>query len=291
MKNNTDKKNIWMEVGLPVTFEMEDIISNFLFELGADGCSTFENYLRAYFKFSNWNKEKYLHFLSYLSQLNELKFPVHPDNVHIHEIENKDWNAIWKKSIKPIEIEGKFVIKPSWSDYVPPAGVHVIEIDPQMAFGTGTHATTQLVLTLSLKHVSPNDRILDIGTGTGILAIAAAQLSKGTIFAFDNDLIAAETAQQNIENNSVAERIALFCGTIDSLKAEPFDLILANINRTVILLYLNKMYKRLKSSGTIILSGILIEERDKIVEGLTGRFEIIEEAQLGEWMGIVVRKI
>lgn len=289
MKNHNEK-NSWIEVSLPVTFEMEETISNFFFELGADGCYIFENDLRAYFKYSGWNKDKYLQLISYLTQLKELNFPVQPDYIHLEEIENKDWNAIWKKSIKPIEIAGRIVIKPSWSDYQPPAGFNTIEIDPQMAFGTGTHATTQLVLKLLLKYIRSHDRIVDIGAGTGILSIAAAQLSKGEIVAFDNDPIAAETAKQNFVKNHVDDKIDLFCGTLDALKPVPFDLILANINRTIILLYLNKMHQHLTPSGTMILSGILIDERDKVLNGLENRFNVIQEEQLGEWLGLVVRK-
>jgi len=284
-------KNTWIDVCLPIASEMEEIISNFLFESGADGCYSVENTLHAYFKTENWNKEKYLRLITYLGQLKEMGFPVQPEKVSHQEIDDKDWNAIWKKSLKPIDIANQIVIKPSWAEYTPAPGIHVIEIDPQMAFGTGAHATTQIVLTLLLKYIQPHFRTLDIGTGTGILAIAAAQLSNGEIVAFDNDPIATETAQQNFIHNHVTDRIQLFCGNLDAIQKQSFDLILANINRTTILEYLNSMMARLKPSGIAILSGILFDEQEKIISEQDGRFQVIEESRQDEWTGLVIRKI
>ncbi|MCI0493879.1 50S ribosomal protein L11 methyltransferase [candidate division KSB1 bacterium] len=284
-------KNNWVEISLPVSDQVEDAVTNFLFELGAAGSSIREDLLSAYFQESVWTKQKHEQLIHYLHQLNELDFFVRTDQIQVQIIENQDWNAIWKQSIKPIDIDGKILIKPSWIDIKPSPNMHIIEIDPQMAFGTGTHATTQLMLKFIIEHIGKSFRIIDIGTGTGILAMAAARLSEASIIAFDNDPIAAATAQQNIQKNHVQEKIHLFCGTLDTIKKIQFDLVLANINRTTIVPMLSDIYDKMKASGLAILSGILIEEKSEITKHLN-RFplKIVAEKQIDEWIGLVIQK-
>ena len=160
-----------------------------------------------------------------------------------------------------------------------------------MAFGTGTHATTQLVLELLLEIQQPPRTILDIGTGTGILAIAAARLFDSKIYVFDNDFTAVSTAQQNFVNNNVAEKIEFFCSENFSLNKVWFDLILANINRSIIIQLLPEISETLIPNGKAIFSGILSEEKEKIVEELN-RYSLglINEQVQDEWVGLVVVK-
>jgi ribosomal protein L11 methyltransferase len=272
-----------------VTFETEDAITNFLFESGAVGCYNQEDVLYAYFLESNWGEGKNNQIRLYLHQLAELRFPVQLEKVQIKEIEIQDWNAQWKQSLKPIEIGDKIVIKPSWIELKSSSSKKVIEIDPQMAFGTGVHDTTQLMLKLLVDHIGNPARIMDMGTGTGVLAIAAAKFSTAIVLAFDNNPVAASTAQENCIKNKVSDRIHIFCGTIDAVKNVPFNLILANINRTIIIESLFKIFRCLSHTGMAIFSGILIEEKKqvvKIVEKLG--FKIVKELEQGEWAGIVV---
>ncbi|HEX9973697.1 MAG TPA: 50S ribosomal protein L11 methyltransferase [bacterium] len=285
-------ENNWVEVSLPVSQQTEDAVTNSLFELGAAGSYIREDILSAYFRESVWTKQKHEQLIRYLHQLNELHFSIRLDQVHVQMIEDQDWNAIWKQSIKPIEIEGKILIKPSWIDIKPSPNMHIIEIDPQMAFGTGTHATTQLMLKFIIEHIGKSSRIMDIGTGTGILAMAAALLSEARIIAFDNDPIAAATAQQNFQKNHVHNQICLFCGTLDAIKKIQFDLVLANINRSTIVPMLSDIYDKMKTSGLAILSGILIEEKNEITKHLN-RFplKIVAEKQIDEWIGFVIQKM
>jgi ribosomal protein L11 methyltransferase len=285
-------ENNWIEISLPIPDQAEDAVTNFLFELGATGNYVNNGILSAYFQDSTWEKQKHEQLIRYLHQLNELHFSIRIDQVHIRTIEDQDWNAIWKQSIEPIDIDGKILIKPSWIDISPAPNVHIIEIDPQMAFGTGTHATTQLMLKFIIKHIGNSFRILDIGTGTGILAIAAAHLSEARIIAFDNDPIAAATAQQNFQKNQIDNKIALFCGTLDAIKKMQFDLVLANINRSTIVPLLSDICDKMEVSGLAILSGILIEEKDEIVRHLDQfSLKIINEKQIDEWIGFVLQKM
>jgi len=229
---------------------------------------------------------------TYLQQLAELQFEVQPDEVKIQIIEDQDWNAQWKQTIQPIDIDGKILIKPSWVEISPNSDLKVIEIDPQMIFGTGVHETTQLMLKLLIKHIDSPQKVLDMGTGTGILAIATALLSHAKITAFDIDPLATTTAAQNFNINHVESRINLFCGRIDAIKNIQFDLILANINRSIIIFKLALIQNLLKNDGLAIFSGILIEERHILKNSLNHYgLILVEEVQQGEWLGLVVRKI
>lgn len=284
-----DQQKYWIEITLPVTDETEDAISNFLFELGGTGCYNQDHILHAYFADSQWSEEKRQQLQRYLHQLGELQLPAQPDKVKIQKIANQDWNAQWKKSIKPIEIGSKILIKPSWIAIEPAPSKTVIEIDPQMAFGTGVHATTQLMLKLLIDVMGKPARIMDLGTGTGILAIAAAKLSTARIIAFDNDPIATATAQKNCIKNNVAGRIHIFCGTLDAIKACQFDLILANVNRSIIVASLSKIFRCLSNTGLAIFSGILTDEKSRISEQIEqAAFKLVGEAEQGEWSALVV---
>ena len=259
--------------------------------MGAQGCSTQEDILYAYFSDPIWSQEKERQFHTYLQQIAELKFPVQPGKIKIQRIENQDWNAQWKQSIKPIEIAGKISIKPSWITVDTSSAMQIIEIDPQMAFGTGVHATTQLMLKLLIEHIGTPARIMDIGTGTGILAIAAARLSGARIIAFDIDPIAAATARENSIRNHAQDKIHFFCGTIDAVKDTHFDLILANINRSIIIESLSQIFRCLSDTGLAIFSGVLIDEKKLFIKNLQKYgFKAIEELCQDEWVGLVVRR-
>jgi ribosomal protein L11 methyltransferase len=282
----------WVEISLPVYETIEESITNFLFELGAVGCQTQGAVLRGYFLSEEWTNQKSLQFCDYLKHISQLGFSLATDQFEVQKIENQDWNAEWKKSYKPIEIGGRIIIKPSWIKQKQDPSKAVIEIDPQMAFGTGTHATTQLVLELLIEIQQPPRTILDIGTGTGILAIAAARLFDSKIYAFDNDFTAVSTAQQNFVNNNVVEKIELFCSENFSLNKVRFDLILANINRSIIIQLLPEISEALIPNGKAIFSGILNEEKEKIVEELNRySLELINEQIQDEWVRLVVVKI
>lgn len=278
----------WIAISLPVTPETEEAITNFLFEQGAQGCYQQELRLFAYFASQDWNPIKAEQLRIYLQQLSELQFPVDFNSLRIEQIEDQDWNAAWKKNLTPIAINETFIIKPTWTDVTAGTAAYIIEIDPQMAFGTGYHATTQLMLRLLISHLHSPRRILDMGTGTGILAIACAKLCSAAIVAFDNDPIAAATALNNCRINDVADKILVFCGTIDVLKPIQFDLLLANINRSIIIESLPQISRLLTQTGRTILSGILTDEKEMVERALIRHgFRVIDEADQEEWTALV----
>ncbi|NOZ62798.1 MAG: 50S ribosomal protein L11 methyltransferase [Calditrichaeota bacterium] len=283
----SSEKNRWVKISLPVDEQSEESIANFLFELGSAGCHTEKGILHGYFSDKDWRQSKAEKFDRYLRELGKLGFKIQIEKMKVRVFADRDWNAEWKKGYKSVEIGGKILIKPSWEEKVAAADKITIEIDPQMAFGTGTHETTQLILEIMLKQKRDFKRILDIGAGTGILSIAAAKLFSGKIFAFDRDPVAVQTARKNAANNGVGERIYFFCSDRLSLSPKKFDLMLANIDRTALEKMLLDIEGNLSPDGLVIFSGILVEERDQFLFSLSPTaLRSRDEATKEEWIGI-----
>ncbi len=205
-------------------------------------------------------------------------------SITIKDVEQTDWLAEWKKHWKATEI-GRFVIAPPWED-VAEGGRFVIRIEPNMAFGTGTHETTKLCVKKIDELYRPEQSFLDVGTGTGILAIAAAKLGGTRIVACDTDIDSVAIARENAILNGVADAIEYFDGSIDD--AMPvFDFVCANLTIDVILPILDLLLS--KSGQVLLLSGILVEQKDLIADALAERgiADYTVEAD-GEWISVLV---
>ncbi|MFN6963646.1 MAG: 50S ribosomal protein L11 methyltransferase [Pyrinomonadaceae bacterium] len=204
------------------------------------------------------------------------------------EVVDQDWLSEWKKHWQPSEI-GRFVVAPPWSE-VDDRDRIVIRIEPNMAFGTGTHETTQLCLAAIEANYDPADSFLDVGTGTGILAIAAAKLGDGSaeIVACDTDLDSVSIARENAILNGVAERIRFFDGSIDA-GTHVFAFVCANLTIDVIVRLLDLLLA--KSSRSLLLSGILAEQRPVIEAELAARGQTdLTVEQAGEWISVLVAR-
>lgn len=202
-------------------------------------------------------------------------------SVQTAEVEQTDWLAEWKKHWRPTEI-GSFIIAPPWEELAK-TEKFVIRIEPNMAFGTGTHETTQLCVAAIESKYRPEQTFLDVGTGTGILAIAAAKMGGTSIDAYDTDADSVKIARENAKLNGVAENIRYFDGSIgDSI--DQFDLVCANLTLDVILPILPLLIE--KTRETLILSGILTGQEPIIDEALAGHsFDITHK---GEWIALTV---
>jgi len=210
------------------------------------------------------------------------------DEVHSIEfrtVEEEDWLATWKKHWQPTEV-GRFIIAPPWAPVRDTAEKFVIKIEPSMAFGTGTHETTQLCLEALGDIITPGMSVIDVGTGTGVLAIAAAKLGCKHIRAFDTDAPSVSIAEQNAEANGVIGAINFFEGTIDE-NTHPSDLIIANLTLDVIKPMLGQLVQ--KADIWLLLSGILVDQRDEI-EAELKKFEIgdLKFKTKGEWIAVLV---
>jgi ribosomal protein L11 methyltransferase len=198
-------------------------------------------------------------------------------------IEDQDWLAEWKKYWKPTEM-GRFVVAAPWHE-VEGAGKTVIRIEPNMAFGTGTHETTQLCLAAIDENYRPWMSFLDVGTGTGLLAIAAASIADPGVrlAAVDIDVDAVAIAAVNAKLNGAGERIEFAAGTLDSI-AGAFDFVCANLTADVILPLLPELIRRTRS--TLVLSGILAEQEASIVDALPASL-VADVRRAGEWITLV----
>jgi ribosomal protein L11 methyltransferase len=206
------------------------------------------------------------------------------------EVDDEDWATAWKKHYKPFHISDRLVIRPSWEKYRAAAGETVIELDPGMAFGTGTHETTRLCAQLLEKYVSAGDTVIDVGCGTGILSIAAAKLGAGLITAVDIDEVAVRVAGENCRINGVEKGITVVRGALADLEKKRVDIIVANIIADVIIEIADDIKYYLKNDGIIITSGIIRERRENVLEAYASRGFVREALlELGEWVAIVFR--
>ncbi len=264
-----------------------DIMSGLLWELDITGINEEVNCLKV---FAAEESDVNVELIS--GQLNKLvrEKMIFSFNVEENIIKDKNWNEEWEKSVHVIEVSDKLIIKPSFREYKSKPGQIVITIDPKMSFGTGEHQTTKLVLQLLEKYVSKNMNVLDVGSGTGVLSIASIKLGAQFAIAVDNDEWCSLNGKENCELNKVADKIDVRLGTINDIKEKDFDLITANIQKNVLMEIAEEIKSKLKSSGSVILSGLLFSDEDDIVKKYSSLgFELVEKKSLDEWIALVFR--
>jgi len=210
-------------------------------------------------------------------------------SINSREVENADWLSEWKKHWRPTR-SGRFVVAPSWFDVQDEASSVVIRIEPNMAFGTGTHETTKLCLRAIDEYYDGEMSFLDVGTGTGILAIAAAKLSTADspkILGIDVDKDSVDIARENAAANDVSDKIEFVQRTLDD-GIPDFEFVCANLTLDVISPMLSKLIE--KTQKTLVLSGILTEQEDSIVKELN-RLGLKDQTiwRDGEWIAVLVR--
>jgi len=207
------------------------------------------------------------------------------------ELDDQDWAHAWKAYFWPQKIGSRIVVKPTWRDYQAAADDILIELDPGMAFGTGTHPTTALCLNMIEKYLRPGDSLLDVGTGSGILMIAAAKLGAGRLCGVDIDEVALGVAAENLKLNRVGPQ--MFRLTAAGLGAQTdasFNFIVANIYSHVILELLEDITGLVAPGGIFVSSGIILQNKDGVLSAMRKLgFEILETAAKEDWVAIVGR--
>ena len=205
---------------------------------------------------------------------------------------DEEWKDRWKEYFKPSKITDTIVIKPTWEDYQPAAGEKVIEIDPGMAFGTGTHATTRMCVKLLEKYIrSPEDRVIDLGCGSGILSIAAALLGSKHVYGVDLDPNAVAATAENAEKNGLSDLIEVAYGDVTQGLDVKGDIIAANLMADLIIMLSPDIAGHLDGDRKIFISsGILEEKLEPVSEAVKkAGFEILEVLHEDEWCAIAAR--
>jgi len=211
----------------------------------------------------------------------------------VTEVCDEDWRDKWKEYFKPTHITDRFVVKPTWEDYEKKENSElVIEIDPGMAFGTGTHPTTTLCVRMLEKYIDSSDEVvLDVGCGSGILSVAAALLGVKTVKGVEIDPIAVDVAKENVQMNRLESQIEVFQGDLTKGLALQADIVVANLMADLVMLLSKDVSKHLKGRGIYISSGILVEKKNQVSHSIQNcGFEILEIAEEGEWCAIVAQK-
>ncbi|MEI6045667.1 MAG: 50S ribosomal protein L11 methyltransferase, partial [Chloroflexota bacterium] len=237
--------------------------------------------------------------------------------LEVSERREEDWANAWKEFYQVHRVGRRTVIKPPWQPYTPAPKDLVIEIDPGMAFGTGLHPTTRLCLTLSEDYLDPSQhkKLLDLGTGSGILAIAAAKLKVAEVIGVDTDAVAVRAAQENIERNGLKDQVIVEIGSLaveagskagsdfysfseqaqkpplTLTKALPFDAIIANIIARIIVALAGSLAQALRPGGLLITSGIIAERAEEVEQALAqAGFELVERREEGDWIAFAHRQ-
>jgi ribosomal protein L11 methyltransferase len=207
--------------------------------------------------------------------------------ISIRALEDQDWNASWAQSVKPIFIGKRILIRQSWNPVEAPAGGIELVIDPKRAFGTGYHATTQLLAECLEHAVRSGDCVLDVGTGSGILAMVALRLGAGRALGIDNDPVAIECARENAALNRFGSELRLLTASIEDIGEEAFDVIVANLDRNTLLRYATALAKNLRAGGCLLVSGLQQADREDILAALVARGGVLRDQRAREeWIAL-----
>lgn len=317
--------NIWHEVTVLTAEEAVEMISNYFHEQGAGGVAIEESgslnrtrdtslgqwyelplndipegqaKVQAYFADEAEAQAAAAGVRKLMAELAEYPIETGPGEISIQTVKEDDWENGWKQYFKPVRISERMVVKPSWEDYEAKPGEIVLELDPGMAFGTGTHATTALCLRALEKAVRPGMNVIDVGTGSGILSIAAARLGAERVLALDLDPVAVSSARENVRLGGLDGKVEVV--ESDLLKVLqnrqttvglPADLIVANLLAEIVLSFVQDVHDALKPGGIYITSGIITRKSEEVRQALAKAGFRIETVDVdGDWVAITAVK-
>lgn len=309
----------WTELSVLTTDEAVEAISNIFHEAGASGVviedskevkkERVDQFGEIYalnpndFPSSGVVVKAYLPASSFLAEtVEEIKLAIANlinfeinlgENVFsISEVNEEDWATAWKQYYHPVKISERFTIVPTWEEYSPVSTDElIIELDPGMAFGTGTHPTTVMCLQALEKVVNDGDNVIDVGTGSGVLSIAAAMLGARKVHALDLDLVAVKSARENIELNKVQHIAEVFHGNLLDTISEKADIVVANILAEIIMTFTDDAFSIVKPGGLFVTSGIISAKKEDVKSALeSSGFTIEEVLMMEDWVAIIARR-
>lgn len=309
----------WLELQIKTTAENEDIVSSILYKYGATGLaiedpndilelSRTENdwdfidpdlidvdfdgiIIKAYYEIDT-GIDSIVEKISDEIEVN----PVNEGNkplgiIETYEVDDKNWADNWKKYFSTIVINNHIIIKPSWEDYDEKMGDIVIELDPGMAFGTGSHETTMMCAEALDKHINKNSIVFDVGCGSGILSIIAAKLGAKKVTAIDLDSMSIKVSKENVENNKVNEIVNVKHGNLLDVVEGKADIVVANIIAEVLVGMIENLDDYLEENGIFIGSGIISSKINMVKESLLEHnFNIIDLKENNGWACLVATK-
>jgi ribosomal protein L11 methyltransferase len=299
----------WREVAVTVSSEGEEAVADLFYQLGCTGVSVEDpELLLKYIESGEWDYHIFGEVKitgvsvvkGYFPEDSELADKLEKLDLGIRELlqrfpdwvvqargislKEEDWETAWKAYYKPVRIGKHFLIKPTWEQVDLLPGDVVLELDPGMAFGTGTHPTTTLCLRTLEGMIKPGQDVFDLGTGSGILAIAAAKLG-AKVEAVDLDSVAIRVAQENVNLNQVNDQVRVLHGDLGKVLTGQADVVIANIIADVILILLQDLKRILRADGEFLASGIIENRADEVEAGLReSGLEIMERIEDGGWI-------
>ncbi len=300
----------WLEMSLAIPDQAVDLVSQVLMDLGCVGVTAAEKVLdtfvvpnpeslgndpvlRAYFVYPEDVEALRSNVSQSLSSLAGLYPELAETHFEHRTLADHDWASDWQQHFPPFRVGHRLVIRPSWIDWPVSGDEVVLTLDPGQAFGTGTHATTGLCLQALSEHFessTPPQRILDVGTGSGILAMAGAALGAEEVIACDIDSQACQVATANIQQNQLARQISVTDQALDEIPGQ-FDLVLANILAAENIRLAAQLVERLTLQGRLVLSGILIEQEQQVLDGFAGfPLTLLATSHRDEWTCIVYQR-
>lgn len=277
----------WIELTVEASAAVSEAVSNILLDEGAGGVlEASPGALTAYFPADEESGSRIERIRSAVEGLG--RFGLDPGTVRVktRPVREDDWAHSWKEHFLVQRIGKGIIVRPTWREYDPRPGECVIHLDPGMAFGTGGHPTTALCLEALEEELRPGDRVYDVGTGSGILAIAAVKLGAADVVACDIDPVALRVAEANLRQNGVEERVTLVHGSWRDLQGRG-RIVVANIVAEVICAMAVDVCRLLEPGGRFIASGIVREREEEVLEALTSAgMEVERLLSKGEWTGV-----
>ncbi|WP_100402305.1 50S ribosomal protein L11 methyltransferase [Bacillus sp. FJAT-42315] len=309
----------WSEISIQTTNEAVEAISNILHEAGASGVVIEDPFelkreredqfgeiyqlnpddypeegviVKAYLPVNSFLAETAEGIAQSIKNLVEYNIDIGQNVMTLMEVNEEDWATAWKQYYNPVKISEKFTIVPTWEDYTPVSTDElIIELDPGMAFGTGTHPTTVMCLQALERYVQSDDHVVDVGTGSGVLSIGAALLGAKKVTALDLDEVAVESAKENVCLNHVEETVNVSKNNLLDGIDEQVDVVVANILAEVIMSFTDEVAQVVKPGGYFISSGIISQKRDDVKEAvIAAGFDIEETVLMEDWVAIIAKK-
>ncbi|WP_107841789.1 50S ribosomal protein L11 methyltransferase [Metasolibacillus meyeri] len=309
----------WTELSILTTHEAVDAVSNILHEAGASGVVIEDSIeltkeridqfgeiyalnpddfpkngvvVKAYLSATSFLAETIEEIRLAIANLVNFDINIGENLLTTNEVREEDWATAWKQYYHPVKISERFTIVPTWEDYTPVSTDElIIELDPGMAFGTGTHPTTVMCLQALEKVVQEGHSVVDVGTGSGVLSIGAAMLGAKSVHALDLDEVAVRSAQENIQLNKVEHIAEVFHGNLLDTVKEPADIVVANILAEIIMSFTDDAFSIVKPGGVYVTSGIIGAKKDDVKAALEASgFQVEEVLMMEDWVAIISRR-